>query len=67
MKWYPSEYLFKQSEYRYCLMADKSEENFTTFGASFMKHNDYIFDLDNNKIGIARSKCSDDAYMIVSE
>lgn len=32
-----------------------------------MKQNAYIFDIENHKIGVARSKCNDDQDMIFTE
>ena len=32
-----------------------------------MRQYDYVFDIDNKKIGVGRAKCSNDPNMILSE
>ena len=37
------------------------------FGSSLMRQYDYIFDVENKQIGIARAECSYHHNMIISE
>jgi len=52
---------------KYCLSADVNTGNEVLFGSTLMRQNDFIFDIDGKKIGIARSKCNNDPDMITSE
>lgn len=67
-KWYPSEYLYLESDnLKYCLTADREGTNQITFGSTLMRQNDFIFDVASRKIGIARSQCNDEPTMILTE
>lgn len=51
--WYPSEYLYKQSYDTYCLAADShNREKEIWMGGTFMRQHNFIFDLDNNRLGL---------------
>jgi len=53
---------------KYCLLADIGEKSSEIlFGSTLMRQYDYIMDVDNKMIGIARAKCSEDELMIISE
>ena len=68
IKWFPSEYLFRQKSTRYCMAIEKfSRSNEVLLGGSFMRQNNFIFDVENNKIGFARARCNDDPNFIESE
>ena len=67
-QWFPSEYLYLESDNRkYCLTADREGSSQITFGSTLMRQNDFIFDVKNKQIGIARSKCNDEQTMILTE
>ena len=67
-KWFPSEYLYLEKDgKKYCLTADKEGTTQITFGSTLMRQNDFIFDNEDHRIGIARSKCNDDRDMIITE
>jgi len=68
IQWFPSEYLYlEKAGDKYCLAADKGSGNEILFGSTLMRQNDFIFDIESKKIGIARAACSVDPGMIVSE
>lgn len=60
INWYPSEYLYRdQSGSMYCLAADKSKDpEQVLFGSTLMRQHQYIFDVDQGRIGIVRANCS---------
>lgn len=67
-KWFPSEYLYMEEDgEKYCLTADKEGSSQIILGSTMMRQNDFIFDNDGRKIGIARSQCNDDKDMIITE
>ena len=68
IQWFPSEYLYiEKDKKKYCLSADKNtNSNEILFGGTLMRQNDIIFDIDNKRIGMARSTCSQDPNMIHS-
>lgn len=67
--WYPSEYLYREpSGQMYCLAADKnSDPNQVIFGSTLMRQHQYIFDVQNSRIGVSRANCSKDHDIIVTE
>lgn len=68
IKWFPSEYLFKQDSKTYCMTADKNNKGYEiVFGSSMMRQYDYIFDVENKQVGLARAECSYNHNMIKSE
>lgn len=68
INWYPSEYLYlDKSGDKYCFAADRASDNQILFGTTLMRQHDFIFDIENKKIGIARANCSGDTLMIRSE
>ena len=36
-------------------------------GGTFMRQNNYIFDVESNKLGVVRAECNRDVNMIVNE
>ena len=68
INWYPSEYLFKADSEKYCMMVDvNSKSNQIVFGTSLMRQYDYVFDVGNKQLGIARAECSKHPHMVMSE
>ena len=57
MKWFPNDYLYKKRDGLYCLAIDplSNDESKMILGASFMRQNLIIFDLEQNKIGFVRA------------
>ena len=66
--WFPSEYLYREpSGEMYCLAADKNyDPNQVLFGSTLMRQYQYIFDLQNERIGISRASCSQDKDIILT-
>jgi Xylanase inhibitor C-terminal len=68
LKWYPSEYLYRDSDNKYCMAIEKfNRPGEILMGGSFMRQNNFIFDLENNKMGVSRARCNDDPNMILNE
>jgi len=56
-------YLEKDGQ-KYCLAADKHSSREVLLGTTTMRQNEFIFDIENRRIGQARSHCNDDPDMI---
>lgn len=61
--WYPEEYLYlaaklngSRGEMERCLAFRPTKTNFV-LGASFMQRKNMVFDLDNERLGVARASC----------
>ena len=69
IEWFPSEYLYREpSGQMYCLAADKNNDpNQVLFGSTLMRQHQYIFDIQNGRIGISRNNCSQDDNIVLSE
>lgn len=68
MKWFPSEYLFRDRADRYCLAVERfSRPNEVLLGGSFMRQNAFVFDVESRRLGWARARCNDDPNMIKDE
>ena len=68
VKWFPSEYLYRESDSMYCMAIDQfSRPNEILLGGSFMRQTNFIFDVEGNRLGFARSRCNVDPHMIESE
>lgn len=67
--WYPSEYLYREpSGSMYCLAADKSKDpDQVLFGSTLMRQHQYIFDVENERIGITRANCSKDVELALTQ
>ena len=66
LKWFPSEYFYQASPNLFCLAVDPfGNDSRMVIGGSFMRQNMFIFDIANNKVGVVRSRCSDDPNMYV--
>ena len=68
LKWFPSEYMCRHKEDQYCLALEKfSRPNEILMGGTFMRQNNFIFDVEANKLGIVRAACNKDLNMIDNE
>jgi hypothetical protein len=67
LDWYPSEYLYREREDRYCVGIDISESSYLTLGGTLLRQHNILFDIENNKVGFARASCSHDPNQIISE
>lgn len=68
LKWYPSEYFYRERLNSYCMAIEKqTNSNQIILGGTFMRQNAYVFDLDQNKVGIARAMCNEETEQIKDE
>jgi hypothetical protein len=68
MKWFPSEYLFRDRADRYCLAVERfSRPNEVLLGGSFMRQTAFVFDVEQRRLGWARARCNDDPNMVLNE
>ena len=67
LDWYPSEYLYREQEGRYCVALDISESSYITIGGTMMRQHNFVFDIEENMLGIARATCSEDPNQIFYE
>lgn len=68
IKWFPSEYFYQETPGLYCLTVDPfGSDGSMVIGGSMMRQNMYIFDITNNKVGIVRSRCSEDPTMYIHD
>lgn len=60
--WYPSEYLYRYTNYEYCFAAETQGGNEIMMGGTLLRQHNLIFDIDNNQIGIAHASCNFDPH-----
>jgi len=61
--WRPSEYLYKDgNRNEYCFAFYEQNDNYIMMGGTFMRQHGYIFDVENERIGIARASCGGKPY-----
>mmetsp|Transcript_10008 Transcript_10008/g.11382 ORF Transcript_10008/g.11382 Transcript_10008/m.11382 type:complete len:244 (+) Transcript_10008:771-1502(+) len=66
IKWFPSDYLFKDGVNQYCIAIDPyGRGSSMIIGGSMMRQNMYIFDMEKNQVATVRSHCSEDPDMYV--
>jgi len=66
--WHPSEYLYRETENKYCIAAEKYyRPNEILMGGTFMRQHNFIFDVKTKKLGIARAQCNVDENWVASE
>ena len=65
--WYPSEYLYREKPGRYCVALDIQNNSEMIIGGTMMRQHNFVFDVDNQKLGIARATCSHDPNQVKSE
>lgn len=66
--WFPSEYLYRRTDESYCFAAER--ESFggeIMLGGTFMRQNNFIFDIDKGRIGFVRAACNDDPNQVKTE
>ena len=62
--WQASEYFYKGGTNKYCFAAEKQNDTQLLIGTTHMRQYNYIFNVEDKTIGIARTKCSDDKNMV---
>jgi hypothetical protein len=67
LKWYPSEYLYREKPDEYCLAAEKYSRHEILIGGTMMRQHNFIFDIEANQVGIARAKCNEDYNQVLDE
>ena len=67
LDWFPSEYLYREKLGLYCVALDISSQHELLIGGTLMRQHAFVFDIQNNNLGIARAKCNEDPNMILSE
>ena len=67
LEWYPSEYLYREKATRYCVALDIDNGSELIIGGTLMRQHNFVFDVDNNVVGMARASCSDDENQIKHE
>ena len=64
LDWYPSEYLYRENEINYCIALDVQESSEMIIGGTLMRQHNFVFDVDNQRLGIARARCSEDVNQV---
>ena len=66
--WSPSEYFFfDHGSKMYCLAAEPEEDTtLIVLGTSMMRQHNFIFEVKNGRVGIAKAKCSEHPWALVS-
>ncbi|CDW82204.1 aspartic protease pm5 [Stylonychia lemnae] len=67
ISWYPSEYLYREQGNLYCMAVQSSKRNQLLLGGTFMRQQNFIFDIENNRVGVARAQCNNDLNQVKSE
>ncbi len=67
LDWYPSEYLYRERKGRYCVAIDIQEGREMIIGGTLMRQHNFIFDIDQNLVGISRASCSHDPNQVKHE
>lgn len=65
--WYPSEYLYRETAYRYCVAIDIQNGSQMLIGGTLMRQHNFVFDIDNQRVGVSRATCSEDPNQVKSE
>ncbi len=60
LQWFPSEYLYREKSDQYCLAAEKYTRGEILIGGTLMRQHNFIFDIDKNRVGVARAQCNED-------
>ena len=64
--WFASEYFYRGGPNKYCFAAEKQSSSQLLIGTTHMRQYNYIFNVEDKTIGLARTKCSEDANMVTS-
>lgn len=67
LDWYPSEYLYREKAGRYCVAVDIQNGSEMIIGGTLMRQHNFVFDIDNQLVGIARASCSHDPNQVKHE
>ena len=67
LDWYPSEYLYREKEGRYCVALDIQNGDELIIGGTLMRQHNFVFDIDNQRMGVARATCSYDPNQVKTE
>ena len=67
LDWYPSQYLYRDNNIKYCVALDVQESSEMTIGGTMMRQHNFVFDVDNQRLGIANSHCSIDPNQVVDQ
>ena len=67
LDWYPSEYLYREGKDRYCIALDVQNTDTLIIGGTLMRQHNFVFDVDNQVVGIAHATCSEDPNQVKSE
>ena len=46
LEWYPSEYLYREKNFRYCVALDVQNNSEMTIGGTLMRQHNFVFDVD---------------------
>ena len=65
LAWYPSEYLYRDKPDQYCLAAEKYTRGEILIGGTLMRQHNFIFDIDGNRLGVARARCNEDPNQVL--
>jgi len=66
LNWWPSEYLYREHDYEYCVAADIQSENEIMMGGTLIRQHAFVFDIENRKVGIAHAKCSHNPHQVMN-
>ena len=67
LNWFPSEYFYRLNAQQYCVAAERSWNEEVMMGGTLIRQHNLIFDIENNRLGIAHSSCSADSNQVKSE
>jgi hypothetical protein len=56
--WYPSEYLYRKVSDKYCIAAEQQNGDEIMIGGTLLRQHNFVFDIDNSRVGIAHAVCS---------
>lgn len=60
--------MFRTKANEYCLALEKfPRANEILLGGTFLRQNNYIFDIENSRIGVARASCNTDPNQIADQ
>ena len=65
--WFPSEYLYREKSSRYCIAIDIQNGSQMLIGGTLMRQHNFVFDVDNLRMGVAHATCSEDPNQVKTE
>lgn len=60
LNWYPSEYLYREKPGKYCVAIDISHSYELLIGGTLMRQHNFVFDVDNVRMGVSHATCNHD-------